>query len=66
MSVVLLLLGIVVLVMALQVHQYATTDPQKVPETIHSRCQRFDFRRISNESIVSRLGAVCVGRGRGI
>ncbi|WP_241156523.1 DNA polymerase III subunit gamma/tau, partial [Adlercreutzia sp. ZJ305] len=38
----------------------ATTDPQKVPETIHSRCQRFDFRRISNEAIVSRLGAICV------
>ncbi len=24
----------------------ATTDPQKIPPTIHSRCQRFDFRRI--------------------
>ena len=41
----------------------ATTDPQKVPETIHSRCQRFDFRRISNDSIVSRLGAICVSEG---
>ena len=41
----------------------ATTDPQKVPETIHSRCQRFDFRRISSESIVSRLGAICVAEG---
>ena len=41
----------------------ATTDPQKVPETIHSRCQRFDFRRISNDSIVSRLGAICVAEG---
>ena len=40
-----------------------TTDPQKVPETIHSRCQRFDFRRISAEAIVSRLGAVCVAEG---
>ncbi|MEA5019002.1 MAG: DNA polymerase III subunit gamma/tau [Gordonibacter sp.] len=38
----------------------ATTDPQKVPETIHSRCQRFDFHRISLEAIVSRLGAICV------
>ena len=37
-----------------------TTDPQKVPETIHSRCQRFDFRRIGSESIVSRLGAICM------
>ena len=37
----------------------ATTDPQKVPETIHSRCQRFDFRRISTEAMVARLGAIC-------
>ena len=40
-----------------------TTDPQKVPETIHSRCQRFDFRRISNEELVSRLGAICEMEG---
>jgi len=40
-----------------------TTDPQKVPETIHSRCQRFDYRRISPESMVSRLGAICVAEG---
>lgn len=40
-----------------------TTDPQKVPETIHSRCQRFDFRRISPEAMVARLGAVCVAEG---
>jgi DNA polymerase III subunit gamma/tau len=32
-----------------------TTHPHKVPETIHSRCQRFDFRRISTEDIVTRL-----------
>lgn len=36
-----------------------TTDPQKVPETIQSRCQRFDFHRLSNEEIIGRLGAVC-------
>ena len=36
-----------------------TTDPQKVPETIQSRCQRFDFHRLSNEEIIARLGAVC-------
>lgn len=40
-----------------------TTDPQRVPETIHSRCQRFDFHRLSNDEIVSRLGAVCVEEG---
>ena len=37
-----------------------TTDSQKVPETIQSRCQRFDFHRLSTEEIVARLGAVCV------
>ena len=40
-----------------------TTDPQKVPETILSQCQRFDFHRISIESIVARLGAVCAEEG---
>lgn len=33
----------------------ATTDPQKVPVTIHSRCQRFDFRRITANDIVETL-----------
>ena len=33
----------------------ATTEPQKLPATILSRCQRFDFRRIPAEQIVSRL-----------
>lgn len=33
----------------------ATTDPQKIPPTILSRCQRFDFRRISAEDIASQL-----------
>lgn len=41
----------------------ATTDPQKVPETIHSRCQRFDFHRISPEAIVGRLAAICTLEG---
>lgn len=40
-----------------------TTDPQKVPETIHSRCQRFDFHRLSTDQIVARLGAVCEAEG---
>ncbi len=42
-----------------------TTDPQKVPETIQSRCQRFDFHRLSKEEIISRLGAVCTAEGVG-
>ena len=33
----------------------ATTDPQKLPITILSRCQRFDFKRISNKDIIERL-----------
>ena len=33
----------------------ATTEVQKLPSTILSRCQRFDFRRISVDSIVNRL-----------
>lgn len=40
-----------------------TTDPQKVPETIQSRCQRFDFHRIATEAIVARLGAICMAEG---
>ena len=40
-----------------------TTDPQKLPETILSRCQRFDFHRISNEDIVGRLRYVCGQEG---
>ncbi len=37
----------------------ATTEPQKLPATILSRCQRFDFKRLSEEDIVKRLGVVC-------
>lgn len=40
-----------------------TTDPQKILDTIHSRCQRFDFHRLSADEIVARLGAVCVQEG---
>lgn len=38
-----------------------TTHPHKVPETIHSRCQRFDFRRLSVEDIVGRLRVISDG-----
>lgn len=37
----------------------ATTEPQKLPATILSRCQRFDFKRVSNNDIVKRLEIVC-------
>ncbi len=41
----------------------ATTEPQKLPATILSRCQRFDFKRISNENIIKRLNIVCEQSG---
>ncbi len=37
----------------------ATTEPQKLPATILSRCQRFDYKRIGNEDIIKRLEIVC-------
>lgn len=39
---------------------FATTEPNKIPLTIISRCQRFDFRRIRPEIIVARLQKLCV------
>ncbi|MCX7926938.1 MAG: DNA polymerase III subunit gamma/tau [Candidatus Omnitrophica bacterium] len=38
---------------------FATTHPQKVPATILSRCQRFDFRRISVLEIINQLKKIC-------
>lgn len=40
-----------------------TTDPQKLLDTILSRCQRFDFHRISNEDILARMRYVCEQEG---
>ena len=40
-----------------------TTDPQKILETILSRCQRFDFHRISNDDIIGRLRYICDQEG---
>ena len=37
----------------------ATTEPQKLPATILSRCQRFDFKKVSNENIIKRLKIIC-------
>lgn len=37
----------------------ATTEPQKIPLTILSRCQRFDFKKISNNYIFKRLKDIC-------
>lgn len=41
----------------------ATTDPQKLPITILSRCQRFDFKRIGNDEIVGRLRSIVKNQG---
>lgn len=39
----------------------ATTEPHKIPATILSRCQRFDFKRITTEAIVGRLKEITDG-----
>lgn len=41
----------------------ATTDPQKVPATIQSRCQRFEFRRVMVDEIAEHLAMVAAGSG---
>lgn len=42
---------------------FATTDPQKILPTIHSRCQRFDFRRVTVPDIAGHLKKVAAGSG---
>ena len=37
----------------------ATTEPHKIPATILSRCQRFDFKRVSSKDIASRMSYIC-------
>ncbi|MCU0501919.1 MAG: DNA polymerase III subunit gamma/tau [Anaerolineae bacterium] len=41
----------------------ATTEPDRVPETVRSRCQRFDFRRIPTGEIVEHLAAILTDEG---
>jgi DNA polymerase III subunit gamma/tau len=42
---------------------FSTTDPQKMPETVKSRCQRFDFRRIGDADIIGWLDGICEKEG---
>ena len=42
---------------------FATTDPQKMPNTILSRCQRFDLRRITTPAIMKQLHMICEKEG---
>ena len=41
----------------------ATTELHKIPATVLSRCQRFDFHRVALDAIVNRLRTVCAGEG---
>ena len=41
----------------------ATTEPHRLPSTIVSRCQRFDFRRITPAAMVERLAQICAAEG---
>jgi DNA polymerase III subunit gamma/tau len=45
---------------------FATTEPQKLPDTIISRCQRHNFRRIPAARILQRLKEICQAEGAGI
>src|SRR5690606_5359068 len=42
---------------------FATTEPHKVPATVLSRCQRFDFRPLFPAEVRERLATVCQGEG---
>lgn len=44
----------------------ATTEAHKVPQTILSRCQRFDFKRIKSEDIIRRMREIAMGEGLSI
>lgn len=41
----------------------ATTEPHKIPATIQSRCQRFDFRRVAIEEQIERITYICEQEG---
>jgi DNA polymerase-3 subunit gamma/tau len=41
----------------------ATTEPAKIPSTIHSRCQRYDFRRVGADRIAAHLAMICEAEG---
>lgn len=45
---------------------FCTTDPQKIPATILSRVQRYNFQKISNKGIVARLNDIIVAENREI
>lgn len=42
---------------------FATTDADKLPETVQSRCQRFDFKNVTTADIIKRLAKICNDEG---
>src|SRR5208337_1771805 len=42
---------------------FATTEPQKIPATIHSRCQRYGFKRVALHEIIGRLRTIAGAEG---
>ncbi len=44
---------------------FATTEADKVPVTVRSRCQRFDLRRIETDVMIAHLGGICAREGVG-
>ena len=42
---------------------FATTEPNKIPPTIRSRCQQFQFKKISRRDMVGRLGQIAIQEG---
>lgn len=42
---------------------FATTEPQKIPVTILSRCQRYDFRRIAIKKVADHISRICSEEG---
>ncbi|MDL1958697.1 MAG: DNA polymerase III subunit gamma/tau [Deltaproteobacteria bacterium] len=45
---------------------FATTEPQKIPATIHSRCQHYEFRRLGTAELADHLGKIVQAEGMGL
>ena len=45
---------------------FATTEPRKIPETIHSRCQHYEFRRLSETDLAAHLDRIVAKEGLGL
>ena len=45
------------------IFMFATTEPQKVPETILSRVQRFEFKRITTQTVMDKLAEISSAEG---